>query len=524
MSEIKRVAAYCRVSTDRGEQRCSLKSQIEFFTDYIKGHSDWVLEGIYADEGASGTSVTKRAEFLAMLDRARNGLIDIILTKEVSRFARNTVDTLQYTRELKALGVGVIFINDNINTLDSDGELRLTIMSSIAQEESRRISQRVRWGQQRRMEQGIVFGNGLYGYNIDKGVLTVNESEAAGVILIYKMYTQERKSLCSIAKELNELNIPTRTGRQWTGTTVLKILRNEKYKGDLISKKTVTPDYLTHKKQSNDGEDCIEIINHHEAIIERELWDRTAQELSRRSRDRITGRHHSTKDWCSGKIICRKCGSSYIRKTVRQKNGNLYVCWRCAGAIRLRLGMSGKCTNPSVNDKALRECIMEMLSAVDMLAQDMSEEMTKDIIKITDKNSEKELRKINLRLVRTEERRKKALDLLVEGIISKKEFELLREIYDNEEYGLTNKKSQLMKADKTVDTQAALILAGGLTLGAVEDSFDQILADLVELIEIDNKDIIINFSFCSAPLVFNVHREKGRYKATFYKRKQPSSF
>ena len=182
-----RVAAYCRVSTDKDDQTNSLINQRKYFADYITHHDDWVLSDVYYDEGISGTQTKKRAGFNAMIEEAMQGEIDLILTKEVCRFARNTVDTLSYTRKLKDNGVGVIFTIDNIDTRDSDGELRLTIMASIAQEESRKTSERVKWGQKRRMEQGIVFGRDLIGYNVRNGELAINEEEVPIVRAIFQI-------------------------------------------------------------------------------------------------------------------------------------------------------------------------------------------------------------------------------------------------------------------------------------------------------------------------------------------------
>lgn len=518
MSEEKRVAAYCRVSTLKEEQQNSLKNQIDFFREYIVSHEGYVLQSVYADEGQSGTSISRRTQFNSMLRSARNGEIDIILTKEVSRFARNTVDTLKYTRELKSLGIGVIFINDNINTLDSDGELRLTIMSSIAQEESRRISERVRFGQKRSMENGVVFGNGLYGYELSDGKLTVNELESSVVKRIFSLYTDEKESLCSVAKQLNEEGIKTRTGKTWSGVTVSKILKNEKYKGDIISKKTVTSDYLTHQRLLNNNiEKKISIKNHHEAIIDANLWERTQQELEKRSRNQKNGRHHSSKDWCSGKIVCSMCKNSYIRKTVREKNGNLYVCWRCSGAISCKPSAQ-KCNNRTVNDKALRECVSAVLESVDELSLDMSEEMTRDIIKITKKNNEREIRRLKHLIEGEEERQKKALDLLMEGIISKKDFSLLRDTYDNRIYSYTEKRNGLINSDAEKNALPLLALASVMTIAAVTDSFDSIIGQLVDTISVDNEDITINFSFCCDPLVFNVRKTSKGYKAMFSKK------
>ena len=197
-----RAAAYCRVSTDREDQANSFESQQRYFREYIGGRPDWELYRIYADEGVTGTSTRKRTAFNQMLRDARAGAFQLILTKEVSRFSRNILDTVACTRELRTLGVGVLFLNDGISTLEPDAELRLSILGSIAQEESRRTSSRVKWGQTRRMEQGVVFGRSLLGYTVKDGNLTVNPEEAELVRLIFHKYGVEKKGTTVIAREL----------------------------------------------------------------------------------------------------------------------------------------------------------------------------------------------------------------------------------------------------------------------------------------------------------------------------------
>ncbi|MGN8895845.1 recombinase family protein [Flavonifractor sp. HCP28S3_F3] len=279
-----RVAAYCRVSTDKEDQANSFENQQRYFLACIQRNPDWVLQNIYADEGISGTSTKKRKQFNAMIAAARAGELDLILTKEVSRFARNTLDTLAYTRELSRRGVGVLFLIDNIDTRQQDGELRLTIMSSIAQEESRKTSQRVKWGQARRMEQGVVFGGSLLGYDVQDGQITVNQEGAEIVRRIFHACLIDHKSTAVIARELREAGIPSSRGIvKWSAATVWKVLKNEKYCGDLVQKKTYTPDYLTHEKKYNRGEEAMIIIrDHHTPIIDRKTWDAVQQELARR--------------------------------------------------------------------------------------------------------------------------------------------------------------------------------------------------------------------------------------------------
>ena len=259
-----KVASYCRVSTDKDDQANSFESQQRYFRAYIDRQPEWELYQIYADEGITGTSTKKRAAFNQMIADARMGKFERILTKEVSRFSRNILDTIAYTRELKALGVGVLFLNDGISTLEPDAELRLSIMGSIAQEESRKTSSRVKWGQTRRMEQGVVFGRSLLGYDVKDGRLTVNPEGAELVRLIFHKYGVEKKGTTVIARELREAGYRThRGGIRWNGSCIVKLLKNEKYVGDLIQKKTITPDYLTHAKKANHGEEELVIIRDH---------------------------------------------------------------------------------------------------------------------------------------------------------------------------------------------------------------------------------------------------------------------
>ena len=278
-----RVAVYCRVSTDKEDQINSFESQKRYFAEIIGRRTEWELCGIYADEGVSGTSTAKRREFNRMMEDARAGRFDRIITKEVSRFARNTVDALTFTRELRGRGIGVEFVNDGINTLEPDAELRLAIMGSIAQEESRKTSSRVKWGQTRRMEQGVVFGRSLLGYDVKDGQLTINQEGARIVRKIYQWYVFGGMSSAGIAKRLTEEGIRTARGnREWNSGVVIKILKNEKYCGDLLQKKTVTPDYLTHQKRINRGqEEMVYLRDHHEPVIDRELWERARERMCR---------------------------------------------------------------------------------------------------------------------------------------------------------------------------------------------------------------------------------------------------
>lgn len=266
--------AYCRVSTERDTQRQSFDSQMQFFQSYIDAQPELELTQIYADRGLSGTTVRSRAAFTRLLEDCEAGRIRLVLTKEVSRFARNTVDALSVTRRLRALGVGVIFLSDGIDTRDGDGELRLAILASIAQEESRRISQRVRWGQLRRMEAGVVFGSPcIFGYRLAGGVLQPDPERAPVVREMFERCAAGA-STRAIAAWLTASGVRPMRAAAWSSGSVSRILHNEKYAGDLLQKKFYTPDYLSHTRCRNQGaEPQIFLPAHHPPLVSHALFE-----------------------------------------------------------------------------------------------------------------------------------------------------------------------------------------------------------------------------------------------------------
>lgn len=440
MQEKLRVAAYARVSTDKDDQTNSLENQKTYFKNYILDHEDWQLAEVYYDEGISGTQTKKRQGFRHMIEDAENKEIDLIVTKEVSRFARNTVDTLSYTRKLKDFGVGVIFTLDNIDTRDSDGEFRLTIMASIAQEESRKISERVKWGQKRQMEKGVVFGRDLLGYTVHHGVLAINQEEAPIIKAIFHMYTNEGKGTHVIARELSENGMRPKRVHQWSNTVILKILRNEKYVGDLCQKKTFTPNYLTHtKKYNHREEDTVYLKDHHEAIIDRDLWERTQNELERRSPSADQKSKHTNRYWCSGKLFCAECGNRFVSRTKRLKNGEQYKAWRChATAAHGTLkedadGNSIGCNNNSINDKALQACMSYCISLIQSEKDSLREEILSEIA-LVQKNTVKktDTKRIKKKIEQLEIKKRKAIDLMLDELISKEDLQAQTDWYNTE--------------------------------------------------------------------------------------------
>lgn len=454
-----RVCAYARVSTDKDDQTNSYESQVRYFTEYIKQHKDWTFAGIYADEGISGTSTKKRHEFNRMIKDAENGSIDLILTKEVSRFARNTVDTLSITRSLKKQCVFVIFLNDNINTADSDGELRLTIMSSIAQEESRKTSERVKWGQKRQMEKGVVFGRDLLGYSVRNGKLYLNEEEAEIVKLIFHKYTNEGKGTHIIARELREAGIQPMRVKEWSNTVILRVLRNEKYVGDLCQKKTWTPDYLSHDKKYNRGnEEMVYIKDHHTeiAIIDRELWNRTQAELQRRAPSPEMRSKHSNRYWCSGKLFCGECGGRFISKTKHLKNGNVYKAWRCWESSRHGLPKSDAygndigCVGRSIGDRTLRHLTAYALNMIDVNRDSIIAQLTQIIQTVLAKTPQAPSKdKIKKQIEHLQKKKMHIIDLATEGLISKTDLQDQNALYTAQ---IENLSAQLADAESSTNT------------------------------------------------------------------------
>lgn len=439
MEEKLQAAAYARVSTEKDDQVGSLASQKSYFANYISSQRNMELSKVYFDEGISGTQTSKRKGFNQMIEDALSGKFNLILTKEVSRFARNTVDTLSYTRRLKEAGVGVIFTMDNIDTRDSDGELRLTIMAGLAQEESRKTSERVKWGQQRRMEQGVVFGRDMLGYRVKNGMLFINPEEVPVIRAIFHKYTNEGKGAHVIARELFEEGLRPKRRSLWSDTVILRVLQNEKYVGDLCQKKTFTPDYLTHRKKVNRGEEeKIYIKDHHEAIIDRDLWNRTQAERKRRSPSAAQKARHSSRYWCSGKICCGECGSRFVSRTKKLKTG-IYKAWRCYRAANhgiLKTDAEGReigCNNNSINERALLSCMKYCINLICHNRKQLRRELLSDIQAVCGE----QIPSIDEAIIRQkldaiEEKKQKSFDAMLEGMLTEEDLKKQIEWYDDE--------------------------------------------------------------------------------------------
>lgn len=458
-SKVIRVAAYCRVSTDKTDQTNSLESQKRYFNEYINRNPLWKLYNIYVDDGISGTNTKKRAAFNQMIKDAKCGNLDLIITKEISRFARNILDSICYTRELKAIGVGVIFLNDNINTLDNDAEMRLAFLSTMAQEESRKTSERVKWGLRRQMENGVVLGRDMLGYDVRNGKLIVNEEGARTVRLIYHKFLDEGKGAHRIAKELREEGIKTSSRmKDWSYTVILRILRNEKYCGDLVQQKTYTPDYLTHQKKRNHGEvETVTIRDHHEPIISRKRFEAVQRELERRKPSQSTVGTFANRYALSGKIVCAECGARFVRRQKKRKDGTFNVKWVCTesqkngGNHKDKDGENAGCTANSISDKDIKELLQRVTACAMSGRKDVTVRLidtVESVVKTVGDNDNTIL--LRKEIERCEEKKKKLLDMCLNGYIKAQEY---KNAYDSLESQINDLEKKLIKEKSCAKTR-----------------------------------------------------------------------
>lgn len=361
----RRVAAYARVSTDMEEQLTSYEAQMDYYTKYIMARSDWEFAGLYSDEGISGTSTKYRTGFNQMIEDALDGKIDLIVTKSISRFARNTVDSLVTIRKLKERGVECFFEKENIYTFDSKGELLITIMSSIAQEESRSISENVTWGQRKRFADGKVsmpYKHFLGYCKGPDGQPQVVEKEAAVVRSIYLMFL-EGYAPTYIATVLTDKGIPTPTGKtRWSCSSVESILTNEKYKGDALLQKKFTVDFLTKKQKVNEGEiPQYYVTDSHEGIVSPEIFELAQYEYQHR-REKGGYRSHSASPF-SGHIVCGECGAYYGHKVWHSNDKYRRLVWYCNKRYGRGAGDGLRCKTPHLTDDEVKTVFVGAMNA-----------------------------------------------------------------------------------------------------------------------------------------------------------------
>jgi DNA invertase Pin-like site-specific DNA recombinase len=378
-----RVAAYCRVSTDNEEQASSYEVQIEHYTSYINNNPEWKLAGIFADDGITGTNTKKRTEFNRMIGECMAGRIDMVITKSISRFARNTLDCLKYIRQLKDKNIPVFFEKENINSMDSKGEIMLTIMASLAQQESQSLSQNVKLGIQYRYQQGEiqVNHNRFLGYTKDENKrLVIVPEEAEVVKRIFREYL-EGASLLQIGRGLEADDILTAAEKhRWRPETLRKILKNEKYIGDALLQKTYTVDFLSKKRVVNNGiVPQYYVENSHEAIIPHELFMQVREETARRVNLQAgksgSKRIYSSKYALSGIVFCGECGEIY-RRVHWNNRGCRSIVWRCVSRLEEK---GSDCSSKTINEEVLKQSVVKTINLIIDDKYDFLETLKKNI-------------------------------------------------------------------------------------------------------------------------------------------------
>ena len=452
----KRVAAYVRVSTNGEEQLQSFNSQKEYYQDKISANKEWALVGIYADEGITGTKTNKRDEFLRMIDDCMNGLVDIVITKSVSRFSRNLVDVFSYTRMLKAKGVTVIFEKENIDTSTMESEMQLSLISALAQNEVESLSQNVSLGVQMKMSRGEQMGfNGCLGYDYhpeDKSI-SINEQEADTVRMIYDLYVQGYGAY-TIAKELTRLGKVNKKGKvKWTDSGIRGILKNEKYKGDLLMGKTYTVDPISKRRLDNRGEsNKYYTRNHHEPIVSEEIWNKaqeiresryhTNENVSDAARTKFA-RKYAFSSMCQ----CGFCGTNLTRRSHHQDTQHKKPVWKCRTA-------ANKGIENCPHSKAIDEVIIEnaFLEMFQLLAENFDDVLESVLSSLEDTiskdDSTEKQKRVEKEISALEKKRKKLTDMYLDDKISK-------EAYDDK-YSELNHKLEKCEEERLLFSENAL--------------------------------------------------------------------
>ena len=419
-----RVTFYARVSTDKDEQINSLGNQVQYYTELIRSKRDWIFVPGYIDEGISGTSTKKRDSFLRMIADAKAGRFDFIITKEISRFSRSTLDSIKYTQELLEHDVGVLFQNDNINTLDSDSEFRLVVMAGVAQDEVRKLSERLKFGFRQAVKNGRVLGNdALWGYDKKDCVLTVNEEEARVVRRIFDLYANRQMGIRRISQMLLDEGVTSRRGGPFNVLTIRHILCNPKYKGWYCANKSQTVDYRSKRKIFLDEDEWVMYPDPSiPAIVSEELWDRANALYKQRSQQMMS--HQSGAEFhnrypYSGKIICGEHGASFHRQVIKSTKRETET-WQCR-EYRNR-GRAG-CTAPQLRTTELDQIMADIFDQMAQNKQAIIDAVVTVLQAVPDEHDyAQDLRRIEEDLSSIQAKKDRLLEMSIEGVISTAEF------------------------------------------------------------------------------------------------------
>ena len=435
-----KVTFYARVSTGSDEQANSLLNQVGYYSDFIKKCKEWTFVDGYIDEALSGTSVTKRESFLQMIEDAKLGKFDFIITKEISRFSRNTLDSIKYTQELLRAGVGVLFQSDNINTLMPDSELRLTIMSSIAQDEVRKLSERVNFGMQRSIAKGVVHGNNnIWGYEKQNGRLVIVEEEAELVRKIFTMYATENIGIRSISQHLSKIGLNNKNGNPLTMSTVRRIITNPKYKGYYCGNKSHKVDYRLDTKVRKNKSEWVMYKDEENVppIVTEELWEKANAILEERSRKQSSAdkTSYQNKYTYSGKIYCGEHGKPYYHDVYKYPSGNKEI-WRCRS--------KHECNTPIIYTTEADEIVREIYSQFMLDRTGIIENLVSIYAKVANTSkSDEQLSRLTAQITTIKKKKDRLLDLSVDGRISNEEFEERNRSFNEEINALNHKIAKI---------------------------------------------------------------------------------
>ena len=457
-----RVTFYARVSTDRYEQLNSLENQVMYFSNFIKEQENWTFVDGYVDEGISGTSVKKREDFLRMVDDAKKRKFDLILTKEISRFSRNTLDSIKYTQELLSNGVGVHFLSDNINTFQPDSELRLTIMSSIAQEEIRKLSERIRFGYKRSVEKGIVPGsNNIYGYTKNKGKLVIDEEQAKFIRLIFETYVSENIGVHRLGFKLfDEYGVCNYSGKPIAGGVIKNIIRNPKYKGYFCAHKETTVDYHDRKRKRFKRDEWIVYKDNETCppIVSEELWDKANEILDARSKkhDQINKNNKYNKFAFSGLMHCFYDGATFVRGTYQIGKGDRSrrrKFWACNNYRIHGKKKTEGCNSPVIYYEELVEVCKKILKMMLTCQDDLISEINDMISDIrTKKDYKREIKQVEDKTFKINNEKKELIMMRMRKEIDLKEYNTLKDDLDKQIETLEETKRKLIEGEQSQES------------------------------------------------------------------------
>ena len=516
------VTYYARVSTDKDEQLHSLSAQVRYYTEFIRSCPNWTFVEGYIDEGISGTSVGKRENFLRMIDDARARRFDFIVTKEISRFSRNTLDSIQFTQELLRCGVGVLFQSDNINTLMPDAELRLTIMSSIAQDEVRKISERVKFGFKRAIEHGVVLGNSrIWGYEKRDGRLVIKEDEAQVVRMIFDLYANQNLGIRTIAAQLTRMGYRNTKGNPFSFSTIRGILSNPKYKGYYCGGKSCKYDYKLNDRKyfSEDQWTMYKDEENVPPIVSEELWDKANLILSKRSAKQSSEDKagYQNRYPYSGKIICGVHKLPYYRSLYRYKSGNKEI-WQCQEYSKK--GKEG-CTSPVLYTTELDDIMRQVLEELSLNKAEIIHELVRLYSTLgSGAGTEEAMARCKTGIDDILRRKDKLLDLSIDGRISDEEFSLRNERFNGEIDQLRTRLREL-EAEKlknqdmmqSIETLRQAItreldFTNGFTAGVMDALLDHIQVSATE--DKNRVEVKVYLKAVDESPAFSIRRSRGR--------------